>query len=98
MELCNDYFYKVFSSCILNLFIFFFLSLPVNKFNADKKNEKPIASPPGKCHLHSDADRGTDKTACRGEALADGKIRWDGANEPLEILQRNSQNNPRVTQ
>lgn len=74
-------------------FFFFFLSRSANKFNADKNHSQP----PGKCHLHSDADRGTDKIACRGDALADGNLRWDRANEQLEILQRNGQNNPQST-
>jgi len=60
-----------------------------------KKNH---SQPPGKCHLHSDADRGTDKIACQGDALADGNLRWDGANEQLEILQRKGQDNPQLTQ
>lgn len=33
----------------------------MNKLKADTNHSQP----PGKCHLHSDADRGADKISCR---------------------------------
>lgn len=51
-----------------------------------KKQSQPNSRTPAKCHLHSDAERGTDTVARQGDTLADGNVCWDRASEKAEIL------------
>lgn len=49
-----------------SFFFFFEVALRINLMQTKKNKKKNHSQPPGKCHLHSDADRGTDKNRLSG--------------------------------